>query len=89
MVHHISKGEQSECITLLEDGVAWLVDGHDHYPVVDTAQAVDSKMSECVSYPYSSVLFRLTSKLDLVFFLWKLTSHVHLHHYYTIITASL
>jgi len=46
VVHHISQGEQSECITLLEDGVAWLVDGHEHYPVVDVAQAVDSKTSE-------------------------------------------
>jgi len=48
MVHYISQGEQSECITLLEDGVAWLMDRHDYYPVVDTAQAVDSKVSECI-----------------------------------------
>ena len=46
MVHQISLGEQSEGIALLEDGVAWLVDGHDHYPVVDTAQAVDRETSD-------------------------------------------
>ena len=44
----ISQGEQSECITLLEDGVVWLVDGDDHYSFVDMAQAVDSKMSEVI-----------------------------------------
>ena len=81
LVHHISQREQSECITLLEDGIVWLVDGHDHYSVVDVAQAMDSKTSE------SDVIVKFKSnRLELLlsaFLLCIIVSSLQ-HHYMTL-----
>ena len=38
MVDHISEGEQSEGVKQLEDGIAWLVDGHDNDAVLHSTQ---------------------------------------------------
>ena len=85
VVHHISQGEQSECITLLEDRVAWLMDWHDHYPVVDTAQAVDSKVSVCITV----LTVQFCSDWQDWLYSWYCFLSFHFTYTYIIITSSL
>ena len=39
MVDQVATREKSESVKQLENGVARLVDGHDHYPVVQSGQS--------------------------------------------------
>ena len=45
MVDHIPHREQGKGIKLLEDGIARLMDGHDHNPVTGTAQSAQINTS--------------------------------------------
>ena len=41
MVDQVATREKSECVKELEDGVARLVNGHDHYPVLEVGKSID------------------------------------------------
>ena len=45
VVDQVAQREESECVKQLEDGVARLVDGHHHYPVLVLCQPTSNNKS--------------------------------------------
>ena len=44
MIDQVATREKSESVKQLEDGVARLVNGHDHYPVLEAGQSTEWKL---------------------------------------------